>query len=87
MTLRWFLSFIVVGLICGAIARALFPGRQPMGLGATALLGMGGSLLGGFVGSIIWGGVAGASIETGGWILSILGSLGLLYIVSRRRRG
>jgi uncharacterized membrane protein YeaQ/YmgE (transglycosylase-associated protein family) len=39
MSLLW---FIIVGLICGLIARALFPGKQPMSLGATALLGMGG---------------------------------------------
>lgn len=82
MFLVW---FIIVGLICGAIARALFPGKHPMSLGATALVGMGGSLLGGFVGSLIWGGLSGATIQPGGWILSILGSLVVLYAVSRRR--
>jgi uncharacterized membrane protein YeaQ/YmgE (transglycosylase-associated protein family) len=82
MSILW---FIIIGLICGAIARALFPGRQRMGLGATALLGMGGSLLGGFVGSLLWGGIHGASIQPGGWILSILGAMLLLYAVSRRR--
>ncbi|MGO8968635.1 MAG: GlsB/YeaQ/YmgE family stress response membrane protein [Myxococcaceae bacterium] len=82
MSLLW---FIVVGLVCGAIARALFPGKQPMGLGATALLGMGGSLLGGLVGSIVSGGLSGATIRPAGWIFSILGSLLLLYAISRRR--
>lgn len=82
MSLLW---FAIVGLICGAIARALFPGRQPMGLLATALLGMAGSLLGGFAGSLLWGGLRGASIQPGGWILSILGAMVLLYAVSRRR--
>ena len=57
MSLVW---FIIVGLICGFIARALFPGKQPMGLGATAVLGMAGSLLGGLVGSMLWGGFRGA---------------------------
>jgi uncharacterized membrane protein YeaQ/YmgE (transglycosylase-associated protein family) len=79
-----FLWFCLVGLICGAIARAIFPGKHRMGLGATALLGMGGSLIGGFVGSLLWGGIHGASIQPGGWILSIAGSLLLLYAVSRR---
>jgi len=46
---------------------------------------MGGSLLGGFVGSILWGGLRSASIQPGGWILSIVGALVLLYAVSRRR--
>jgi uncharacterized membrane protein YeaQ/YmgE (transglycosylase-associated protein family) len=79
------LSFVIVGLVCGAIARAIFPGKQPMGLGATALLGMGGSLLGGLVGSLLSGGLFAATIQPAGWIFSILGSLGLLYIISRRR--
>ena len=79
------LRFVIVGLICGFIARALFPGKQPMGLAATAVLGMAGSLLGGLVGSMIWGGFGGASIQPGGWILSIAGAMLLLYIVSRRR--
>jgi len=82
MSLVW---FIIVGLICGFIARAVFPGKQPMGLAGTALLGMGGSLLGGLVGSLLWGGFGAATIQPGGWILSIAGSLLLLYIVSRRR--
>jgi uncharacterized membrane protein YeaQ/YmgE (transglycosylase-associated protein family) len=82
LTLLWFL---IVGLICGFIARALFPGKQAMSLGATALLGMGGSLLGGLVGSVIWGGFGSASIQPGGWILSIAGAMVLLYAMSRRR--
>ncbi|MGO9832464.1 MAG: GlsB/YeaQ/YmgE family stress response membrane protein [Myxococcaceae bacterium] len=82
MSLLW---FVVVGLVCGAIARALFPGKHPMGLGATALLGMGGSLLGGLVGSILSGGLSSAAIRPAGWIFSVLGSLVLLYAISRRR--
>jgi len=82
LSLLW---FVVVGLICGAIARALFPGKQPMGLGATALLGMAGSLLGGLVGSVLSGGFSSAAIRPAGWIFSILGSLVLLYAMSRRR--
>jgi uncharacterized membrane protein YeaQ/YmgE (transglycosylase-associated protein family) len=82
MSLVW---FIIVGLICGFIARALFPGKQPMGMGATALLGMGGSLLGGVVGSLLSGGLSGMSIQPAGWIFSVLGAMGLLYIISRRR--
>jgi len=55
-----------------------------MGMGATALLGMGGSLLGGVVGSLFSGGLSGMSIQPAGWIMSVVGSLGLLYIISRR---
>ncbi len=45
---------LIIGLIIGAIARALMPGRDPMGCFATALLGIGGSIVGGLVGSALW---------------------------------
>jgi uncharacterized membrane protein YeaQ/YmgE (transglycosylase-associated protein family) len=76
-------SWIVVGLIVGAIARALFPGRQPMGWIATALLGMAGSLVGGFLSSLIWRGDI-RVLHPGGIISSVIGALLLLWIVSRR---
>ena len=79
------LSFIVVGLICGFIARAIFPGKQPMGLAATAVLGMAGSLVGGVVGSLLTGGLTGMSVHPAGWIFSVLGSLALLWFINRRR--
>ena len=43
------LGLIVIGLIAGALARLLVPGRDPMGIGATILLGIAGSFLGGFL--------------------------------------
>lgn len=45
---------LIIGLIVGAIARALMPGRDPMGCFATALLGIGGSIVGGLIGSALW---------------------------------
>ncbi|HZX40750.1 MAG TPA: GlsB/YeaQ/YmgE family stress response membrane protein, partial [Myxococcaceae bacterium] len=66
-------SWIVVGLIVGAIARALFPGRQPMGWIATALLGMAGSLVGGFLSSLIWHGDIHV-LHPGGLISSVIGA-------------
>jgi len=44
------ITLIVVGLIAGAIARLLVPGRDPMGVGATIVLGIVGSFVGGFLG-------------------------------------
>jgi uncharacterized membrane protein YeaQ/YmgE (transglycosylase-associated protein family) len=44
------ITLIVVGLIAGAIARLLVPGRDPMGIGATIVLGIVGSFIGGFLG-------------------------------------
>jgi len=83
--LVFFLKLIVSGLICGFIARAVFPGKQPMGLAATAVLGMAGSVVGGLVGSLLSGGLSGMSVQPAGWIGSVLGSLALLWFINRRR--
>jgi uncharacterized membrane protein YeaQ/YmgE (transglycosylase-associated protein family) len=48
------ITLIVVGLIAGAIARLLVPGRDPMGIGATIVLGVVGSFIGGFIGYAIF---------------------------------
>ena len=56
MELIWFIIvLLVVGLIVGAIARLLVPGRDPMGLLGTAVLGIVGSFIGGFLGYILFG--------------------------------
>jgi len=52
----WFIIvLLVVGLIVGAIARLLVPGKDPMGLLGTAVLGIVGSFIGGFLGYILLG--------------------------------
>jgi uncharacterized membrane protein YeaQ/YmgE (transglycosylase-associated protein family) len=43
------LWWIIVGIVIGALARLLVPGRQAMGWLATALVGIGGALLGGII--------------------------------------
>ena len=40
-------GWLILGLVAGAIARLLVPGRDPLGWGGTLLLGLAGSLLGG----------------------------------------
>lgn len=72
---------LIVGLIIGAIARLLLPGKEAIAAGAlgwliTALIGMGGSLLGTFIGRAIWS----KENYTAGWIMSILGAIGLLML-------
>jgi uncharacterized membrane protein YeaQ/YmgE (transglycosylase-associated protein family) len=67
---------IVFGLIVGAIAKLIMPGKDPGGIIVTALIGMAGSLLGTFVGRALWGGADYSS----GWITSILGASILLWI-------
>ena len=81
------LAFIVLGLIAGFLARAIRPGRQPMGLIATAALGMVGSLLGGFIGSLLSGDRL-FDLHAAGLIGSVIGALVVLMLTgaSRRRR-
>ncbi len=50
------LGWIVFGLVVGAIARLLMPGRQPLGIIVTILLGIAGSFVGGWIGTLLHGG-------------------------------
>ncbi|AMM34325.1 Transglycosylase-associated protein [Sinomonas atrocyanea] len=82
------IAFLILGLIAGAIAKAILPGRQGGGILITMLLGVVGALLGGWIGSAIFGvGLANFwSLQT--WIVSIIGSLivlGIYGAVVRRR--
>jgi uncharacterized membrane protein YeaQ/YmgE (transglycosylase-associated protein family) len=71
---------VVVGLIVGALARLALPGPDPMGIGATILLGIAGSLLAGIVTWLLFGRAA-------GFVLSVAGSTLILYVMRRRRGG
>ena len=52
----WFIiTLIIIGAIAGFIARALVPGKDPMGVGATIVLGIVGSFIGGFLGYLLFG--------------------------------
>lgn len=79
------LGFLIFGLVIGLIARLFMPGRQPMGMLGTLLLGVAGSFLGGLLGNLLFGGHWDRPV-TAGWIGSVLGSLLLLALISRRRR-
>ena len=74
------IGWIVLGLIAGAIAKAILPGRQGGGWIATLVLGVVGALLGGFIGSAIFG--VGLeefwSIQT--WLVAIAGAILALVI-------
>ncbi len=72
---------LLVGLIIGAIARFLLPGKEAitggaLGLLITALIGIGGSFLGTVIARSLWRG----ENYTAGWIMSILGAIILLVI-------
>lgn len=71
------IGWIVFGLIAGAIARLVVPGRQPMGIVMTMVLGIIGSLVGGFIGWALAGMPAG-DYQPAGWILSIICAIVIL---------
>ncbi len=73
------LARIVLGLIAGAIAKAIMPGRDPGGFIVTALIGIVGAFIGGFLGNMLTGsGLNGFSL----WsiLLAVVGALLLLWI-------
>lgn len=79
----WFLLVLLFfGIIFGAIARLLVPGRDPLGLTGTWALGVAGSFLGGFLGYAIFGAdLEDGAVQLGGIFGSIIGSVLLLLIV------
>lgn len=74
-----FIWWLIIGLIAGALARLIMPGRDPMGIIATIILGIVGSIIGGLVGMAIWGS-GGNGFRPGGLILAILGAIVVLWI-------
>ena len=80
------LSWIVIGLLAGVIAKFLMPGSDPGGWIITILLGIVGAIVGGFVmGLFGYGGVTGINI----WsiIVATLGAVILLFVARALRRG
>ncbi|HOW24977.1 MAG TPA: GlsB/YeaQ/YmgE family stress response membrane protein [Bacteroidales bacterium] len=73
------LSWIVIGLIAGVIAKFLMPGKDPGGFIITILIGIAGGVIGGFIGSLLgFGGVTGLNFKS--ILLAIAGSFLLLLI-------
>jgi uncharacterized membrane protein YeaQ/YmgE (transglycosylase-associated protein family) len=82
------LGWIVLGLIAGAIAKAIMPGKDPGGIIITMLLGIVGAVIGGFVGRAIFGTDLGTFFDLSTWLLAILGALivlGVYRLVTGKR--
>ena len=71
------LSTILVGLVVGAIAKLLMPGKDPGGFIVTILLGIAGALIASYVGQALGWYTPG---QPAGWIMSILGAMILLLL-------
>lgn len=68
------LGQIIFGLIVGALAKLMMPGRDPGGIIVTILIGIAGALVGTFIGRALWGGPD----YSAGWLTAIMGSILLL---------
>jgi len=75
------IAFIILGLIAGAIAKALLPGDDPDGFIITAIIGVIGALLGGFLAGLIFDSdPLDEFFDISTWITAIIGSIILLLI-------
>jgi uncharacterized membrane protein YeaQ/YmgE (transglycosylase-associated protein family) len=74
-TLGAIISWIVFGLVIGLLARAIYPGRQKMGLASTIALGITGSLVGGLIAWAFGYRPDEGAFQGAGWIMSIVGGL------------
>jgi uncharacterized membrane protein YeaQ/YmgE (transglycosylase-associated protein family) len=81
------IGWIILGLIAGAIAKAILPGRQGGGWIITLILGVVGALIGGFLASAIFGVAMGGFFDLRTWIIAILGSIVVLLIYGLVTRG
>lgn len=72
---------IILGLIVGALARLIVPGRQPMGWIATCLLGIAGSFVGGTLGSLIFEHKFSLQTPVHHWFLGALVGAVLLMVI------
>jgi uncharacterized membrane protein YeaQ/YmgE (transglycosylase-associated protein family) len=83
------IAFIILGLLAGAIAKALLPGDDPGGFIITALIGVAGAIIGGFLaGALFNADPMDEFFDISTWLTAIVGSIVLLLIyrmvVSRR---
>jgi len=88
MEVMGLLSWVVFGLIAGAIAKFLIPGRDPGGCIITIIIGVIGAVLGGFLATKLgYGGISGFDLRS--FVIAVIGSILLLIIwrlISGRRR-
>lgn len=80
------IGYIVIGLLGGAIAKAILPGRQGGGWLATIVLGIIGALLGGFIGGALFNVSYNKIFSFQGLITAVIGSLVVLVIYGLIRR-
>ena len=77
------LGWIVFGLVVGAVAKFVMPGKDPGGLLVTMALGIAGAFVGGFLGRLLgWYGPG----EPAGFLMAVLGAVLLLYAYRKLKK-
>jgi uncharacterized membrane protein YeaQ/YmgE (transglycosylase-associated protein family) len=85
--LTFIVILLVMGLIAGALARAIVPGQDSMGIGGTIVLGIVGSFVGGFLGYALRGkDVENGAFQASGVVGSVIGAIVVLLIYRFSRR-
>lgn len=80
------LYWILLGLVAGAVAKLLMPGRDPGGCILTMIIGIAGALLGGFLATLLgFGGLSG-QLDFRSLVIAVLGSIVLLAIFRALRK-
>ena len=75
------IAWILVGLVAGALAKLVMPGKDPGGCIVTTLIGIAGAVIGGFIGSALgWGTVQGFDLRS---LLLAVGGAVLLLLIYR----
>jgi uncharacterized membrane protein YeaQ/YmgE (transglycosylase-associated protein family) len=74
------LGWIILGLVAGAVAKALHKGHEPGGLFGMLIVGVAGAMLGGFIAAVVGIGAIGSFFSVGTWLIAIGGALLLLVI-------
>jgi uncharacterized membrane protein YeaQ/YmgE (transglycosylase-associated protein family) len=76
------IAYAIFGLIVGALARLVLPGRRHMGCVATILAG----IVGSFVAGVIVRALTGNQSYKPGWIASVLGAMFVVWLYTRSQR-
>lgn len=79
------LSWILIGLIAGALGKWIMPGQDPGGIIVTILLGIAGAVVGGWIASMLGIGTMGA-FSIGGILIATAGALLLLFIYRKMKK-
>lgn len=77
-------AWIVFGLIAGALAKWIMPGKDPGGMIVTMLIGIAGAVVGGFIGNFLgFGGISGFDLRS--MLIAIGGALLLLFLYRKMK--